>query len=106
MLAVLCLFFILSKRERSFLSGMALGIGLIKPHLLLLFPVWMLLQKRWRMLAGFVAVAATLLATAVLILGTSGVAAYLDLLLHGNTELGHSPDTMLNIYSLPVNFGI
>ncbi|MGA2373841.1 MAG: glycosyltransferase family 87 protein [Candidatus Korobacteraceae bacterium] len=107
MLAVLCVFFMLSEREKPFLAGMALGVGLIKPHLLLLFPVWMLLQKRWRMLAGFAAVAATLLATAVLILGTSGVASYLDLLLHGNTEIGgRSPQTMLNIYSLPVNFGI
>lgn len=106
MLAVLCLFFVLSKREKSFVSGMTLGIGLIKPHLLLLFPIWMLLQKRWRMLAGFVVVAVILLTTAVLLLGKTGVVAYQDLLVHGKTELGHSRHTMLNIYSVFVNFGI
>ena len=105
-LAVLCVFYVLWNRQRLFLSGMVLGLGLIKPHLLLLFPLWMLLQKRWRMLGGFAAVAAAFFAMSMLVLGASGVTGYADLLLHGNTELGPSPQTMLNIYSVPANFGI
>ena len=108
MLAIVCIFFASAERERLFVSGMALGVGLIKPHLLLLFPLWMLLQKRWRMLAGLALAVVALLATATLILGASGLSAYLHLLLHGQTELGYSrsSDRMLNIYSLPANFGI
>jgi hypothetical protein len=35
------------------------------------------------------------------------LAAYIDVLLHGKTELaGHSADTMANIYSVPANLGI
>jgi hypothetical protein len=33
-------------------SGFALGCIFIKPHLLVLFPVVLVIQKRWRMLAG------------------------------------------------------
>jgi len=107
MLAVLCICYVLLNRKRVFESGMALGFGLMKFHLLLLFPLWMLLQKRWRMFAGFAVTAAGFAALSLLTLGHSGLAAYVHLLLHGRTELfGHSPDTMVNIYSVPANFGL
>ena len=106
MLAVLCLSYVLWRREKAFVGGMTLGIGLIKPHLLLLFPLWMIFQKRWRMLAGFATAAAILFATSIFLLGTSGFAGYVSLLLHGKTDLGRSPQSMLNIYSVPANFGI
>jgi len=107
MLAVLCVSYVLLTREKNFAGGLVLGLGLMKFHLLLLFPVWMILQKRWRMLAGFSATGAVFLGASLLLLGPSGLAAYIDVLLHGKTELaGHSADTMANIYSLPANFGI
>ena len=106
MLAVLCISYVLLTREKNFLSGLVLGLGLMKFHLLLMFPVWMILQKRWRMLAGFAATGAVFLAATLAIIGPSGLAAYVDLLQHGQTELfGHSADTMANIYSVPANFG-
>jgi hypothetical protein len=106
MLAVLCLFIAFSTRGSPFLSGMVLGIGLMKPHLLLLFPVWLLVQRRWRTLAGFAAVAATVSSMAILLLGASGIAEYLDLLSYGQTALSYSPNKMLNIYSVPINLGL
>lgn len=107
MLAVLCVSYVLLNREKNFASGLVLGLGLMKFHLLLMFPVWMILQRRWRMLAGFAATGAAFLAVSLPLMGPSGVAAYADLLLHGKTELfGHSADTMANIYSVPANFGI
>lgn len=107
MLAVLCVCYVLLGRGKNFASGMALGLGLMKFHLLLLFPLWMLLEKRWRMLAGLTVTGATFLAVPLLALHPSGLAAYAHLLLHGNTELfNHSPDTMANIYSVPANFGV
>jgi hypothetical protein len=106
MLAVFCVFYVLWEQQNLFRSGAALGLGLIKPHLLVLLPVWMVWQKRWRMLAGFAAVAATLFAVSLLLLGTSGVAGYVNVLVHGKTELGPSPQSMPNIYSVPINFGV
>jgi hypothetical protein len=107
MLAVLCVSYVLLTRGKDFGSGLALGLGLMKFHLLLLFPLWMLLEKRWRMLAGFAVTGAVFLAGSLLTVGPSGFLAYADMILHGNTEfMGHSPDTMLNIYGLPANFGI
>jgi hypothetical protein len=107
MLAVLCISYVLLAREKYFASGLALGMGLMKFHLLLLFPVWMLFKKRWSMLAGFAATGALFLAAALLALHPSGLAAYAQVLLHGRTELfDPSPDTMINIYSVTANFGV
>lgn len=107
MLAVLCIAYVLLTREKNFSSGLVLGLGLMKFHLLLLFPVWMLLQKRWRFLAGFAATGAVFLGASLLVLRPSGLASYIDVLLHGKTELfDPSPDMMVNIYSVPANFGI
>jgi hypothetical protein len=107
MLAVLSISYVLLARERNFAAGLALGLGLMKFHLLLMFPVWMILQKRWRMLAGFAATGALFLTAALLALRPSGLADYVHVLLHGKTELfDPSPDTMVNIYSVLANFGL
>jgi len=107
MLAVLCVSYVLLTRQKNFASGTVLGLGLMKFHLLLLFPVWMLVEKRWRMLAGFAAIGAAFLAAALVLLRPSGLATYIGVLLHGRTELfDPSPDTMINIYSVTANFGI
>lgn len=107
MLAVLCISYVLLTRKRDLASGLVLGLGLMKFHLLLIFPLWMLMQKRWRMLAGFTVTGAAFLVAALALIGPSGLATYVDVLLHGQTELlGRSPDTMVNLYSLPANFGI
>jgi hypothetical protein len=107
MLAVLCICYVLLTRQKNFASGLVLGLGLMKFHLMLMFPVWMILQKRWRMLAGFALTGTVFLAAALVFIGPSGLASYVDVLLHGKTELsGHSADTMANIYSVPANFGI
>jgi alpha-1,2-mannosyltransferase len=105
MLAVLCGFYA-AHRKSPFMSGVILSVGLIKPHLLLLFPLWMILCGRWRMLAGFVAGASALVGAVTLAIGHDWFRNYLNLLLHGQTELGHAPDKMINVYSLAANFGI
>ena len=100
MLAACCAAYSLLDRKRSFLSGLVLGMGLMKFHLLLLVPVWLIFQKRWRMLAGFSATGAVFVAAAVATLGISGLAEYLRYLRFGNTEIGRSPEYMINVYSV------
>ena len=96
----------LAHRQKHFLSGAILGLGLIKFHLFLLWPLMLLVQQRWRMLAGAcVTVTAELLASRVLA-GPGGLAEYVALL--RMTDLRHlspSPELMINLSGLAINFG-
>ena len=97
----------LARGERHFSSGAILGLGLIKFHLFLLWPLALLVQRRWRMLAGAcVTVTAELLAS-LLLAGPSGLAKYIALL--RMTDLRHlspSPELMINLRGLAINFGL
>jgi len=97
----------LARRDRDFLSGMVLGLGLIKFHLFLLWPLALLIQKRWRMLAGAcVAVSIELLASLALA-GTTGIAKYFALLrMNDLPHLSPSPELMINVRGLALNLGI
>ncbi len=55
MLAVGIGFYHLADQQRDFPAGAVLALGLLKFHLLLLLPLAMILNKRWRMLAGYAA---------------------------------------------------
>ena len=107
MLIVAIAGFHFAERDRWLLSGLVLGLGLMKFHLLLLAPIAMLVQKRCRMLAGFclTGVAAALVSLALG--GFSGALSYVDLLLSKDLpRLSPAPERMINIHSLPANFGI
>src|SRR5260370_24114796 len=56
MLAILIGAYVLCERERQLPAGAALALGMITFHLFLLWTVFLLVQRPWRMLAGFVAV--------------------------------------------------
>lgn len=58
MLALLIIAFEIDQRGHAFASGCVLALMLFKFHLVVLWPVAMLIQKRWRMFAGFCAVGA------------------------------------------------
>lgn len=99
--------FALADRGRFAASGFAIGLALIKFHLLLLFPVLMIFGKRWRMLAGYIAAAALELAGSLAVGGWGGLIRYARLLLRKDIErLSPSPEMMANIYALPANFGL
>ena len=99
--------YVLAHREKHFLSGTILGLGLIKFHLFLLWPLMLLVQLRWRMLAGAcVTVTAELLAW-LMLAGPGGLAKYVALL--RMTDLRHlspSPELMINLNGLAINFGL
>jgi len=107
MLAVCCGAWALLERRRLFAGGAVLGLGLMKFHLLLLVPLWLIVERRWRTLAGFAASGAVFASAAFATLGVSGLRQYARLLASGQTELfGHSPDSMINVYSVLINLGI
>src|SRR5208283_650713 len=57
LLVLFIIAFALTERGKPLAGGAVLALMLIKFHLILLWPVALLLQRRWRMLGGFCAVA-------------------------------------------------
>jgi len=57
--------FALAEREQHFLSGVVLGAGLIKFHLFLLWPVMLLIERRWKMLISAILTLAVLTSIAL-----------------------------------------
>ncbi len=105
MLCIVIASYVLATRERPLLSGLVLSLGLMKFHLLLLIPVAMLLQRRWRMLSGFSIGAAGGVAFGLALGGIQGSRGYIRMLLdrEGIKGLYPSPELMTNIHGLARN---
>jgi Glycosyltransferase family 87 len=95
----------LALRERSFAAGGALGLMVLKFHLVLLWPVALILQRRWKMLAGFTATSTLLAAVSVAMVGISGTRAYIDVLLKPS-PVSPSPEFTLSFTGLLIDLGI
>jgi hypothetical protein len=105
-LGLAVLSYALHERGLPMWAGFALGCGLLKPHLLLLIPVVMLVQQRWRMLAGF-ALAGALEAGASLALGgLEGAKTYMAFLREQEGHLTPNPEHMINVHGLMVGLGV
>lgn len=105
-LAIVLGTYALARQDKHFLSGVILGAGLIKFHLFLLWPQALLIQKRWRMLAGACAAVILEALVSLAVAGPRGVAQYYALL--RTTDLRHlspSPELMINLRGLALNLG-
>ncbi len=95
--------------ERGWLgvSGFAIGLTVFKFHLLLLFPVLMLVSRRFRMLAGYAAGGAVIFLVSLALDGWGGLMRHYELLRRKDiAELSPSPEMMANIHAIPANLGI
>ncbi|MEQ1947592.1 MAG: glycosyltransferase family 87 protein [Bryobacteraceae bacterium] len=107
MLALLALAYEFSAREKYFASGAALALMLIKFHLVLLWPVALVLQKRWKMLGGYVAAAALEGAVTLWLGGINGAREYISLLQNKSLErLSPAPELMLSFQGFTENAGV
>jgi hypothetical protein len=107
MLALFILAFELAERGRWFAAGATLALMLMKFHLILLWPVALLLQRRWRMLAGFCATAAALVAFCIALGGIGSLRSYAALLQNKSLDhLSPSPELMISVQGLLANLGI
>jgi len=102
-LALLCGAFALGEKNRMFLCGLVLGVGLTKFHLFLLWPLVLLIERRWRMLAGFAVCGLGQGLLSLAVLGWSGLWGYAAFILH----LGqyYSPEKNIDINAILVNLG-
>jgi hypothetical protein len=65
---------------RDGMAGGLLGLGVFKPQLFLLVPIYLALRGRWRALGAWVAVAALLVVLSAALVGIEGLERYLQLL--------------------------
>jgi hypothetical protein len=107
MLVILASSYALATRGSLFKSGLILGLALFKFHLILLFPIYLLLRHAWRTLAGFAVASAAFSLLNVWLAGYGGIALYLKLLQRKDLPgLSPSPELMVNLYSIPVNLNL
>jgi len=97
----------LFENKKSFLAGLVLGLALMKWHLIVLFPVALLLRRQWKILAGFLSASAAAVAFMFAAGGIAGARNYYQLL-SGKFDDGaiKGPQLMLNIAAIPANFNL
>jgi Glycosyltransferase family 87 len=107
LLVLFIIAFELTDRGKLAAGGAVLALMLIKFHLILLWPVALVLQKRWKMLAGFCAMAAAEACVSLALGGTGGVRTYIALLRNKNLDrLSPSKELMICFQGLTENLGI
>lgn len=91
--------------RRDGLAGAVLGLGAFKPQSVLLVPLLLLLQRRWRALGAWVAVAVVLAAVSVALIGPAGVRSYIQFLSVESARDGATPTHGL-AWRIPSLFGL
>jgi hypothetical protein len=107
LLAIFILAFELTDRGKPTAGGAVLALMLIKFHLILLWPVALLLQRRWKMLAGFCAAAIAEAGLSLALGGVEGARNYVALLRNKSLDhLSPSKELMISFSGLTENLGI
>ena len=103
---LLCLYsvaFVLLKRDRQFLAGCILALGLFKFQLILPFVGFFLLRRNWRFVCGFAAGSIIPIGASLWIAGAQGLLQFFQFLVKSNQgessadEFGLYPANMPNI---------
>jgi hypothetical protein len=105
-LGLFVLSYFLFEQDRPVLSGFVLGLVLIKPHLMVLMPVALVLQKRWRLLGGLALAGVMETAGSLALGGFTGTANYLRFLLLHQHDISPTPERMMNVYAIARNLKI
>jgi hypothetical protein len=107
MLAVMAASYSFAERDKPLAAGAIAGLLVVKFHLGVLFPVLLIVQRRWRMLGGFCAVASLCAMFSVALAGRDGVLAYVRLLTRNDIPLlSPGRQLMVNGAGLLMNIGV
>jgi hypothetical protein len=79
LLTLLTLSYVLLRKQRDFRAGFALSLGMFKFVLVTPIALLLILERRWRSLAGFAAGCFALFLDAASLVGIKGIAAYVSL---------------------------
>ena len=107
MLVLLIVAFELNDRRRAASAGIVLALMLFKFHLVLLWPVALVVQRRWRMLGGYCVAAAALAMGSLALGGFADARLYVALLQNKSLDhLAPSPELMISYQGFFANLGI
>jgi hypothetical protein len=107
MLALLIVAFELSDRGHAASAGVVLALMLFKFHLVLLWPVALIVQRRWRMLGGYCVAAAALTIVSLALGGIADARLYIALLQNKSLDhLAPSPELMISYQGFFANLGL
>lgn len=95
---------LLVNRGRVFLGGSIMALALFKPHIVWAIPLALAAQRRWRALAGFMAVGIFLALLSFALVGTSGVEQWIALLKAPSTDA--TSQGMGNVREVAARFGL
>jgi hypothetical protein len=102
---VLCIAaFVLAERGHPLSGGAVLGLLFVKAHLILLWPLVLILQRRWRIFIGMSMSAGIGAAASVLLLGPAGLRQYRALL--AEVKAFYSPAVDVDLWGILSNFRI
>jgi len=102
--ALAILAYVAAERGRKVLCGLLLALLLAKFHLFLLVPLVLVKRREWRILAGYVSGALVAISVSVALASPQS---YLKLLTDPRLEaLSPSPEMMVNVHAIAVNFGL
>jgi len=91
-------------RKKSILSGLWLGGLLVKPQLLILIIPIILIMRNWKVLMGFVASSGIILVTSLILSGSAGIKALINLWTRYSVSIAtNSPEVMINWRMVGVN---
>jgi hypothetical protein len=106
-LAILIASYTFAEKGSDWLAGVVLGLLLVKFHLTPLWPVALILQRRWKMLGGFVADGIAAGAISLAMIGVNGMRSYAALLQNPDIAwLSPSPEFMISFQGLAANFDV
>jgi len=107
LLVILIFAYELMRLERPMAAGAVLALMLLKFHLVLLWPFVLLMQRRWRMLAGYCVAAVVEVLVCLGLGGVRGAETYIALLQNKNLDrLSPSPELMISHEGLAANLGV
>ncbi len=95
-------FLLCLERGRDFAAGIVLSAGLFKFHLLLVVPLLLLINRRWKSLSGYVLGAAVLALISFALIGPDGTRAYATLITGRDTAavVSAAPESMIDLHAL------
>ena len=106
-LAVLIGSYALAANGKDFASGAVLGLLLAKFHLAPLWPLALLILRRWKMLAGFAATGIAAAAVSLAMVGIGGIRAYASFVQNPDFDrIAAQPEFMIGLRGLDANLGV
>jgi hypothetical protein len=95
---------LLLNRRKVFLGGAIMALALFKPHIVWAIPLALAAQRRWRALAGFMAVAIFLALLSFALIGANGVEQWIAVLKAPTTDV--TSQGMGNVREVAARFGL